>query len=125
MMLAMTENNDVNSMAVNYMRAHFNESQLYQLPINTKKIRESLMGQQLFSDPYDAEMLSHLLEKGAVIKATELTPEFTYEDWKKEYSQRNAILLFFIQSAGVLIPQTKETPLAPSTSGKLIFLSEK
>lgn len=124
MFLAMTENNDINSMAVSHMRSHFDESALFQLPTNTKKIRESLMGQQLFSNPYDYETLSHLLAKGAVIKATQLTPEFTYDDWKETYQEKNAILLFYINSSGTLIPQTKDSPLEPTSSGKLIFMSE-
>jgi NhaP-type Na+/H+ or K+/H+ antiporter len=125
LMLAMTENDDVNSLAVIHLQSHFNVSQLFQLPTNTTKIEESLMGQQLFNDQSDYNTLSRLLEDGYIIKTTNLSPEFTFEDWKEKYKNQQAALLFHVQSSGKIVPQTKGSDLIPVSKGKIIFICEK
>lgn len=124
-MLAMTENDDVNSLAVIHLRNHFDESELFQLPANTKKIKEALMGRQLFSDSFDYHTLSALLQQGGCIKTTRLSPEFTFSDWQKEYSSQNAVLLFHILPNGMLLPQTTSMNLSPGAKGKIVFLCEQ
>lgn len=124
LVLALTENNDINSLAMIHLRRHFDESKLYQLPDCVERIKESIMGQRLFGEKNDFSSLIELLEKGYIMKSTRLSVEFSFNDWKKKHGEE-AILLFQIQRKGVLTPQTFDKPLLPKDSGKVIYLCKE
>ncbi|MEM1283497.1 MAG: cation:proton antiporter [Chlamydiota bacterium] len=121
LVLALTENNDINSLAMIHLRRHLEESKLYQLSACTDKIQESLMGQHLFGEKNDFASLLALVREGYEVKCTKLSTNFSYEDWKEKHLGQG-ILLFQINKNGLLIPQTLENPLTPKTSGKIIYL---
>jgi NhaP-type Na+/H+ or K+/H+ antiporter len=120
LILALTENNDINSLAMIHLRQHVDESKLFQLSVSTKKIQESLLGQCLFGAENNFSTLSQLIDKGYAIKSTKLSSTFSFQDWEKKHGG-NAILLFQINKSGVISPQTDENPLAPKDSGKIIY----
>ncbi len=121
LVLALTENNDINSLAMIHLRRHLDDSKLYQLSASTEKIQESLMGQHLFGENSDFSSLSKLIEEGYVVKCTKLSSNFTFENWKEKH-EGNGTLLFQINRNGILMPQRLENPLIPKDSGKIIYL---
>lgn len=123
LLLALTESNDINSLAVVHFRKHIDESSLYQLTACTEKIQESIMGQRLFDEIHDFTYLTTLLETGYQIKSTKLSPEYTFQDWKSHHAG-NGVLLFYINTHGELTPQTTENPIKPKNSGKIIFMTK-
>lgn len=118
---ALTENNDINSLAIAHLRRYVDDSKLYQLSASTEKIQESLMGQRLFDEKHDFAALSALLAEGYRLKSTNLSPSFTLSDWEKKH-QGKAFLLFQIGTYGELTPQTLNNPINPNNSGKIIYM---
>ncbi|MEC7838700.1 MAG: cation:proton antiporter [Chlamydiota bacterium] len=124
LLLAMTENDDVNSLAVIHLRSHFDESQLFQLGTKTEKIQKAHMGRHIFSKDCSSERLLGLIDEGYHIKATNLSQEFGFEEWLNKHGD-TVILLFHIRKNGELIPNTEEVPLTPKNSGKIIYLTKE
>ncbi len=123
-LLAMTESDDVNSLAVIHFSEHFDQAGLYQLPETTDKIPARLMGRRLFGEGYDFHRLSRFLEEGYDIKSTRITAEFTHKDWENQY-QHQAIPLFYIRKGGILVPLTTDKTSPPAAGGKVIFMAKK
>lgn len=122
-LLAMTESDDVNSLAAIHFSDHFDQVNLYQLPAKTEKIPQRLMGRRLFGEEYDFDKLIHFLNEGYTIKSTRISSEFTYDDFCKEY-KFEAIPLFFIRKNGALIPLTTEKISPPADGGRVIFMAK-
>jgi len=106
-LLAMTPNNETNSLAMLHFKHVFESSNLYQLAPDTyiekasgKTISRHLHGRFLFGKNCDYWSLSRRFARGAGIKKTKLTAEFTFDD----FILRNpsATPLFLISETGDL-----------------------
>lgn len=122
LVLALTENDDINSLAILHFRRYFNDAQLYQLPTKGNKIKESQMGQQLFGTEHSFTSLTKQIAEGSLLKSTRLTKNFTFKEWQEKHESK-ATLLFEIKKGGRLAPQTDTHPLSPKDSGKIIYLT--
>ncbi len=123
-LLALTERDDINSLAVRHFNPHFDIADSYQLQTRTDKIPESAKGRVLFGKEYTFDKLDELMTEGYVVKTTNLNPEFTYKKLKETYKSR-LIPLFFIRKTGHLVPITDINPCPPKAEGKIIFLCLK
>ncbi len=128
-LLAMTPNNEVNSLAAIHFPEVFSRAEIYQLPMATMDDVTSsntvtpahLTGRFLFGPKMT---YAHLIEKfrnGAIVKATELSDNFDYEDFNKEYGS-DAIPLFLITSKNKLHIFTADSQPAPRPGQVLISL---
>jgi hypothetical protein len=125
-LLALTPNDEVNSLAVLHFTEVFERAEVYQLPPketnhNRKEtISQPLRGRLLFA-PHAT--YAHLTErfKHTEIKKTGLTEKFTYEMFKDRYGER-ALPLFLIKANGNLIIFTASNEVFPKGGDTLISL---
>lgn len=93
-LLAMTSNNEVNSLAALHFPEVFSRAEVYQLPVpengDVAEKRETeppqhLTGRYLFGSETTYDYLMDQFKDGAEVKATKLTPQFAYEDLVAHY----------------------------------------
>jgi len=121
-LFAMTERDDVNSLAVNYFDDKFDQADIYQLQTRSGKIPKNLMGRVLFGESFTYDRLHELLDEGYEIKTTSLSSEFNYAEWQNQYPTE-VVPLFYIRRSGILTPITEITTIPAKGEGKIIFLS--
>lgn len=126
-LLAMTQNDEVNSLAVRECTHMFERSQVYQLTFNRENMHhrrgltKNLMGRELFGKSNTFSEIRELHAAGAKFKATLLTDEFTYEDFVEQYGN-GAVLLCAVGDDGSLHLDTVDNPLVPKAGQKIITL---
>ena len=126
-LLAMTQNDEVNSLAVRECTHLFERSQVYQLtfhPENThhrRGLTKNLMGRELFGKANTFSELRQLHQSGARFKSTLLTEEFSYEDFVNQHDN-TATLLCAVNESGALVLDTVDKPLVPKAGQKIITL---
>lgn len=128
-LLAMTSNNEVNSLAAIHFPDVFGRSAVYQLPMdgaqnNTSSntvAPEHLTGRFLFGPKMTYNYLAGLFRDGAVVKPTKLTEAFDYADFQQRHGQR-AIPLFLIDQKGKLRIYTTDSEMVPKSGQTLISL---
>ncbi len=128
-LLALTSNDEVNSLGVLYFSEIFDKENLYQLHPNTKQDEREfspqyLRGRLLFGKDITFSYITNRIQEGAVIKSTKLTEKFSFGDFKNEYGN-SIIPLFLINSNKRLIPFTSEEKIAPETGNTIIALIGK
>jgi NhaP-type Na+/H+ or K+/H+ antiporter len=126
-MLAMTPNDEVNTLAVMGMTERFGRAEVYQLtPAEAghekrDKFPPHKGGRRLFSRPTTYAQLEARYAAGAKIKKTVLREDFTYEDYQMRYGN-NALILFRIDEMGKLWVASSESQWNPRPGHKLISL---
>lgn len=106
-LLAMTPNDEVNTLAANRFAEFFGRKEVYRLGRHKvesqrkDKSAEVLDGRVLFSADATHAALDAWFAAGAIIKATDITPEFTWEDFQAAYGE-NAMPLFVQSPDGTL-----------------------
>lgn len=125
--LAMTRNDEVNSLAALRFVEHFGRAQVFQLPHQTDEkappatTTSHLRGRPLFAKHATYTYLDRRFANGAVIKHTKLTDEFDYKAFKHLYGE-TALPLFIVTETGVLNVCTADSSLAPKRGQTLIAL---
>lgn len=82
--LALTENDGINSLAVNHFSRYFDRERLYQFQPEKEEIPEHLTGRGLFTKDINHSSMRQLIEEGAKIRSTQLSKQFTFKDWKEK-----------------------------------------
>lgn len=106
--LAMTPNDEVNSLTALHFVDIFGRSEVYQLPSEKKSSAERrgimpqhLHGRYLFDASATFERLAARFHAGAVVKRTTLTDEYGFDDFMARYGG-SALPLFIITESGKL-----------------------
>ena len=127
-MMALTSNDEANSLASLHLREEFESGELYQLsPLGKKDGDKSefsakhLRARFLFKDGMNFDKLNDLFMTGWIIKNTGLTKEFTYEDFLKNYNN-NVVILFWLNENNKLGIATVENDFKPEAGFKIIAL---
>lgn len=127
-LLALTSNNEVNSLAALRFPEVFGRAAVYQLPLGSRNMVENLQqkpshlrGRFLFGANMTYRYLTDLWQKGAVVKTTKLTPQFTYQDFQQYYHEQ-VVPLFLITDRGELLVYTSADPPLPRVGSILISL---
>ena len=125
-LLALTSNDEVNSMGVLHFSEIFEKENLYQLQPATKEDEreyspQHLRGRFLFGKNITYDHITKRTREGAAIKSTNITEKFTFEDFKKKHGE-SAIPLFLITSARKLIPFTSVDKIIPEKGSIIIAL---
>ena len=127
-LLALTPNDEVNSLAALHFVEHFGRSQVYQLPrqsrtraMSEETIPKHLSGRLLFTPDATYPNLSKWFGAGAVIKKTPLTAEFGYEAFKNMYGDK-ALPLFLIKESGELLVFAHDNPPIPQPGQQIVAL---
>jgi NhaP-type Na+/H+ or K+/H+ antiporter len=126
--MAMTRNDEVNSLAALHFDDIFERSELYQIPPegfdrekDRQKIPKHLRGRFLFGKEADYDYLENRFAAGAVVKKTDITTEFYFEDFKEIYGD-SVLPLFIIRESGRLKVCTDEEKIIPKPGETLISL---
>jgi NhaP-type Na+/H+ or K+/H+ antiporter len=126
-LLALTPNDEVNSLACLNFSEVFGRSEVYRIatraPGETRSETTTthFSGRLLFGKHVTYEYLDERFAAGAVVKRTRLTREFDFERFRQQYGE-SAVPLFAITEGGKLIVGTADQPLAPKPGQTVIAL---
>jgi NhaP-type Na+/H+ or K+/H+ antiporter len=124
-LMAMTTNDDVNSLAALHFAPLFGRSQAYQLIPEDEKLIEAhsrhLRGRFLFGKGMTHAALTQWFTDEAVVKKTRLSEEFGFEALQARYGGK-VLPLFLITEDGTLQVFTVEGKLKPQAGQMLISL---
>ncbi len=126
-MLALTPNDDVNTLAVTRFVGIFGRAQTYQMAPGRvpagidSSATTHLAGRLLFNAEASYERLSTMVRAGAGVRRTSITPEFTVDDFRTVHL--GAVPLFVIKPSGRLVVITAggEVPLRGVGEGDTIL----
>lgn len=126
--LAMTPNNDANSLGALRLSEYFGKHEVYQLPDSPKESDEKtqnapkhLMGKILFGSGKDFYHLDEILYQGGKIKVTQLTNTFTYGDLQNNYP-KGFIPLAILKSEEKLELLTTELKVNAKNGDRVVSL---
>ncbi len=128
--LAMTFNDEVNTMAVRELIHQFGRVNVYQLASPSQgsgkrvSIAEQLRGRKLFGDQWHHDELAGRLAGGSVVKKTQLTESFTYDDFLQMYGP-TAVLLFVIDEDKRLLIRTAGEKTMPRAGQTVIAIVDE
>ncbi len=128
--IAMTPNDQINSLAAIEFREVFERAELYQLkPDTPNKQRvaqsfDSKRARYVFAGGTTYFTLNELHDRGFIVKSTKLTEEFNYQMFREKYTPQ-AVLLFSINEARELTVFTDETDPKPQPGETLLAFVPK
>ena len=124
-LLALTPNDEVNSLAALHFGELWGAREVYQLPPEPEEERDkevppSLRGRFLFGKEQSFDGISRRFRRGAVVKATGLTDEFRFESFREHYGE-SAVVLFVVDGKRLLISTVQE-PVKPKAGQTVVAL---
>ena len=126
-LLAMTPNDEINSLAAMELADVFERAEVYQLvPDKLDAARRNLVPQHLrarmlFDPTVTSEFLRARFAAGAVVKRTRMSEEFTYDDFQQMYGE-SATVLFIVRETGELDVGTADSTPRPQSGQTVIAL---
>jgi CPA1 family monovalent cation:H+ antiporter len=126
-LMALTPNDEVNSLAVRECQTLFGSANLYQLTFrkqnqhNRRGLTRNLMGRELFDPELTFSKLEDFHGVGATFKTTTLSENYSYQDFLEHY-QNGAKLLCVIDELKNLSINTVEHQLHPTQGQTIIAL---
>jgi CPA1 family monovalent cation:H+ antiporter len=126
--LALTPNDEVNAMAAHEMANVFGRANVYQLPHESSDSRRRAPAHHLGGRPLFGKNRTHWeiegqILRGAVVKKTKLTKEFSWREFQSLYGP-TAILLFVVTGKNALTICTADQPIEPKPGQTVIALVE-
>ncbi len=128
-LLALTSNDEVNSLTALHFSEIFGRDSVYQLPpeqlarASKQVVSRSLRGRFLFDPQATYWNLTARFDVGADIKTTNLTEAFDYERFRARY--REAIPLFLIGAGNELTIFTVKSPPEPVPGHRLVAIVDR
>ncbi len=125
--LAMTSNDEVNSLAMLHFAEVFDSAETYQLsPHNSsstarKELSVELHGRFAFGPAVSYDYLDHFCQSDVEVRTTPLTDKFDYRQFKAQY-QDQAIPLFLLSKTGSIEIFTDEARTDPLPGQSIISL---
>ncbi len=129
-LIAATPNDEVNSMAAANFIHRFNRSGVWQIaPADTDQhhttsVAEHLRGRICFTGKPRYEVLSRLASEGAVLKKTQITEKFSFEDFKATHSEGRPLVLFVQHDGQGLQPVVADLDDVPPGTIIYTFMPE-
>jgi hypothetical protein len=125
-LLALTANDEANTLACQHFVDDFGSSSVYQLPPdlsprNGDAPNQPRLGRLLFAPAATYAHLDEWLDQGAMVKTTQLTDKYTWADFQRERSARVVPLLAVL--GGHITVATAERPFRPPAGSQLISLA--
>ncbi|MEP0827618.1 MAG: cation:proton antiporter [bacterium] len=126
-LLALTSNDEVNSLACLHYGEVFGHQGIFQLPLQSKGARRlqsmpsHLRGKFLFGPECTYLFLDSLFASGAVIKVNKLTPEFDFDSFERHY-RGSAVLLFVMNESGVVTPIIADKSVTPRPGQTIVSI---
>ena len=88
--IGLTPNDEVNALAAAHFAALFERANVYQSASGARSAddaRKDLRGRTLFHEDWPLSKLDSAIRSGSVVKTTNLTEEFTFEDFLARYGE--------------------------------------
>jgi len=128
-LLAVTSNDEANSLAVLHFDGIFERENLYQLPFSLENKGElfspkHLRGRFLFGDEIYYSYIRNRFFHGAIIKSTKLSDEFDYNSFQSHY-MNNAVPLFYTTEQKELIIVSSDKVIEPRNGWTIIALIDE
>lgn len=126
-LIALTPNDEINSLAMIRFSEIFGRSEVYQLPVATERVHHEreipdyLSGRILFDEKLNFQKLSALFQQGAELKTTNLTKEYTFNDYRRN-QQGLSIPLFLITASDEIRIFSVDDPPEPVPGQKIVSL---
>lgn len=123
--IALTPNDQVNTLAAQKMIRHFERASVYRLPGRQAEEQEEhpeAEGRLLSGPEASYRALTALFGKSGGVLVTDLTPEYTIEDFRKERGE-NAIPLFVLSETGKLTVVSPKQAIPPQPGQRLISIA--
>lgn len=124
-MLAVTSNNEVNSLACIIYAEDFGRQEVYQLslgpdrPPDRGEVSLEHRGRILFAHDLTYQKISELIAQGAQFKKTTITKEFDFVKYRDMYGPRARPL--FVLRSGIVTVVTADSPLSDVKAGDTIL----
>jgi len=129
-LLAMTPNDEVNTLAAMGFAERFGRAEVYQVAAaeassgRTESVGAYRRGRTLFDKLTTIEQLETRFAAGATIKKTLLSDDFTLDDFLARYGD-STLLLFCLEENGNLTIATDEKDMLPKPGQKLVALVDE
>jgi len=127
-LMALTPNDEANSLAALHMADVFERGEMYQLPPFSEKSGKELeyspkhlRARFLFGEGMNYYHLNSLFQSRWIIKSTKISEKFSFEEMKKYYDQK-IIPFFLIDENGKLSISTIENPIEPGSGDTVTAL---
>lgn len=101
-MIMASELDSYNALVINNFVPDFGRENMYKTSIhqgNPDDLNATLKGKTLFGNEWNIHELNEKAEEGYTIRKTQLTPQYTFEEYKKKWSA-DTILLFIEREQG-------------------------
>lgn len=128
-LLALTPNSELNALAAQHYRMEFGANNIYTIRTQQAGIRKPENkfsfkhgGQRLFRETETHAALAELLDRGAEVKTTTLTDQFSYDDYLRRQEEMR-LPLFAITPGERIHPLTATPGVSPGAGWKIIGLS--
>ncbi len=126
-LLALTPNDEVNTLAIQRFAHLFGRAELYQVApkgsdAGRSKIGAQLHGRLLGRSDATLARIDDLMERGATVRSTKLTPEFTLESFRARHGDE-VMPLFVLGENGRLTVVTAEEKFQPRPGQTLFSLA--
>lgn len=128
-LIAATPNDSVNLLAVQRFSRIFGRSEVFCVPpqkegLADRPAEEPLHGRWVFGKEVTTNVLADRVQRGATVKATQVTEEFTFEHFRKRYGAK-AIPLFIFTETKKLVVITDGQRVEPKPGQTLISLVDE
>lgn len=126
-LLAMTPNDEINSLALRECRHVFERARLFQLSFENNEdqgqrgLTKNLMGRELFAEGLSFGRLRETHRAGAKFKSTKLSQSFTYRDFLAKNGGQSVLCCAVTPDRQILI-NTVDDPLAPAAGQTIVAL---
>lgn len=125
-LLAMTPNDDLNSLAATEYATVFDRAEVFQLPPSNATMAKRdkathLQGRYLFDASANYGELAYRFASGGQVKKTKITEEFTFIHFREKYGP-SALVLFVVSPTGKLSINPVDEPIEPQTGDTVIAI---
>ncbi len=127
-LLAITSNDEANSLACLHLRDLFDSKEIYQLKPEEKTkgneqsfLPKHLRGRYLFGDKISFDYMTDKLASGSIFQTSKLTEEFDFSSYLEHYG-KEVVLLFVITEDKQLEVITAESERTPKPNQSIIAL---
>lgn len=124
---ALTSNDEANALACLEYRLFFGSKEVYQLPPSPNSgtaggFAPARFGRLLFSPRAVYDALDEAVRRGATVKITALTPEFTFADYRQMWGDRALPLLAFQPEEKAVMVATTDAAFNPPAGWHVVAL---
>lgn len=129
--MAMTPNEEANSLAMFHFKEVFDREEMYQLPQQSEEgieprqqLPNHFKGRTIFGKNISIDDLSYMCFRGATVESIAITKEFSYEDFKEKYRE-SAIPMFIVTRDKKLVVNTLDRKFDPKPGHLIVTLLSK